>query len=403
MAHASFERLLERCLQELAHTGDVEASLRCYPQYADRLRPLLEMAQATRRYYDAVPEAPGGLEAGRERLLVAAAQQRVSGIGATPVPTDRAGRTAGRKMKFAFAPRLIAVLLAVVVGAAAFGGGVVWAADNSLPGDLFYPVKLAIEDVRLALASAPKDQIDLALQFVEERAEEIQALVGVSHQVPDEAVTRMERHVERALARTAWASDEETAGLLMQIAKRTRTQEQRLEQIQATAPQQARPGLGRAAAVCRWGAEAAEAGLIDPQAFRWRYRHQHGTPAPANEPQQLTVTPGDDQEQEPTSVSTPRATPQGPQATFVPQPTPQGPQATFVPQPTPQGPRATFAPQPTPQGPQATSMPQPTPKGPRATFVPQPTPQGPQATFVPQPTPQGPRATPVPQATPRGP
>jgi len=38
-------------------------------QHADRLRPLLEMAQATRRYYDAVPEAPGGLAAGRDGLI----------------------------------------------------------------------------------------------------------------------------------------------------------------------------------------------------------------------------------------------------------------------------------------------------------------------------------------------
>ena len=71
------DRLLEYCLRELGRTGDVEASLECCPQHADRLRPLLEMAQIALCYYDIVPEAPGELLAGRERLLTLAAQQRV--------------------------------------------------------------------------------------------------------------------------------------------------------------------------------------------------------------------------------------------------------------------------------------------------------------------------------------
>ena len=72
----SLEKSLEHCLQELARTNDVETSLRRHPQHADRLRPLLETAQMTRRHFEAVPEAPNGLVAGRERLLAIAAQQR---------------------------------------------------------------------------------------------------------------------------------------------------------------------------------------------------------------------------------------------------------------------------------------------------------------------------------------
>ena len=379
MARVSFKRSLERCLQELTRTGDVEASLRRYPQYAGQLRPLLEMAQATHRYYEAVPEAPGGLAAGRKRLLAMAAQQRARGVGAASATRTATTRTAGRKIQLIFATRLIAVLLVVVVGTAALGGGVVWAAGDSLPGDLLYPVKLATEDVRLALTSAPADQVDLALQFVEERAEEVQTLVVAGRQVPDETVTRMERHIERALTQAAWASDEEITGLLTQIAGCTRTQAQVLEQVQMTAPQQAQPGLEHAATVCRQGAEAAEDGLNDPQAFRRRYRHQRGarpepaegTPEPTSVPEQVTVTPGGDQEQEQdqeryqqqdqertyTPVGAPHITPHGPRATLVPQATPRDAQATPRLQVTPHGPQATSVPQATPQGPQWTPVP----------------------------------------------
>ena len=398
---ASFEQSLEHCLQELARTDDVEASLQRYPQHADRLRPLLEMAQATRYYYKDVPEAPGGLAVGREQMLAAAAQQRARGVSATSTSTTRSW-----KMRLALSTRLIAVLLIVVLGTAALGSGVVWAAQDSLPGDLLYPVKLVTEDLRLALASGPANQVDLALQFVEERAGEVQALAAAGRPIPGGTVARMEGHIERALTQAAWAPDEETAGLLTQITARTRTQQQGLEQAQATAPQQTQARLERAVIACREGAEAAEHGLSDPQTFRWRYRDQHGAPEPTREPEQMTATPADDegrgregtpqqnqerdQQQDREGERTPHVTPQGPQATAAPQVTPQGPQATSVPQVTPEGPQATAAPQVTPQGPQATSMPQVTPQGPQVTAAPQVTPQDPQG---PPDTPQSPRAT----------
>ncbi|HUV89696.1 MAG TPA: hypothetical protein VMY80_08585, partial [Anaerolineae bacterium] len=72
-----YEQLLERCLQEVARTGDAEAVLAHYPQHADRLRPLLQVALATSQMYADVPAPPRGLAAGRRRLLETAAQQRV--------------------------------------------------------------------------------------------------------------------------------------------------------------------------------------------------------------------------------------------------------------------------------------------------------------------------------------
>ncbi|MEE9616980.1 MAG: DUF5667 domain-containing protein, partial [Anaerolineae bacterium] len=292
MAKVSFDQSLERCLQKIVRTGDIEASLRRYPQYADRLHPLLEMAQATRRHYEAVPEAPGGLAVGRERLLAVAAQQRARIVAATPAAGTATTRIKGRRMKLVFATRLVTVLLAVVVGTAVLGGGIVWAAGDSLPGDLLYPVKLVTEDVRLALAPAPADQVDLALWLTEERAEEVQALVAAGRPVPDETVVRMEQHVERALTQAAWASDEkEMAGLLTCIAERTRTQAQVLEQAQAMASRQAQAGLERAVTACQRGAEAAEDGLNDPQMFRQMFRHRKPVGTPPTAPHSPLATP----------------------------------------------------------------------------------------------------------------
>lgn len=358
-------------MQDLTRTGDVEASLRRYPQYTDRLRPLLETAQVIRHHYDAVPEAPGGLAAGRERMLAVAAQQRARNVGVLATPAITTTRGKGRRKRFVFAMRFITVLLAIIVGTSALGGGTLWAAGNSLPGDLLYPIKLATEDIRLALTSAPADQVGLALQFVEERVEEIQALVTAGRRVPDETIVRLERHIESALIQAAWVSDEEIVDLLTCIASRTHVQAQTLEQAQATAPQRDQAGLERAVTVCRQGKAAAESGLNDPQAFRRRYRHQQETLEPTSESEQATVTPEGNQVQEQeqelyqrqnqernlTPIGMPSTTPHEPHATPVPQTTSPSSHATPSPRITPHGPQATPDPQATTQGPQRTCVP----------------------------------------------
>jgi hypothetical protein len=418
------EQQLERCLQDLARTGDVEVSLRRYPQYADQLRPLVEIAQATRRYYTTVPQAPGGLKAGRERFLATAAQQRARNLSVRSEAGVTATRTTrGRKKRLAFAMRLVGALLAIVMGTVSLGGGIVWAANASLPGDLLYPVKTTVEDARLALVSAPEHQVGLALQFAEERVEEIQTLAEAGRQVPNVATARLERHIEQALVQAAWVPAEKMDSILDQIARRTRTQTQVLEQKQtqvaSTASQQVRVALEQAVAVCRRGAEVAQAGLRDPQAFRQHYRYQPGTPRPADEEWLVTITPGVDQRrdqeqrqergQEPTStpVSGPHMTPegptQGPRVTYKPRNLPQDPQSTTGPQTTPQpkepapGPQATSQPQEPAPGPQATSQPQEPPPELQATPQPQEPSSKPQATSQPQEPSPRPQATSQPQ------
>jgi hypothetical protein len=275
MTERRFEHLLERCLQEVARTGDTQAVLRRYPQHADHLRPLLEVALATGHTYADVPEPPGRLAAGRMRLLEAAARQRER-APATQTSTRR--KETRPKMKLLLATRLISAILAVVVGIAGIGGGIASAASDSLPGDALYPVKMAGEDLRQSLASTPEAQVRLALQFSDERLAEIEALAEHGLPVPETVVARMERHISRAMNRAAWASEADMPGLLEQIAQRTQAQAQRLEQLRASAQGQNQAQLQKARRICQQAQEEAMAGLGDPQAFRSRYQHREGMP-----------------------------------------------------------------------------------------------------------------------------
>jgi hypothetical protein len=387
------DQALEHCMQELARTGDVEASLELYPQYADQLRPLLEVARAAHRHFEAVPEAPGGLTAGRERMLAAAARHRAQGSRAISATKGVGGRAGSRRIRLGLALRFIAIVLVIFGGIAALGGGVVWAAGDSLPGDRLYPVKLMVEDVRLALATTPDARIDLELWFIEVRTDEVEALATAERLVPDETFVRMEWHVTRVLTQAAWASDDAIAGLLERIAGRIRAQTQRLEQAQATSSPQARADLERAAVICRWGVEEAESGLDDVQAFRRRHRDQSGTPRPTHELEWMTATPRGDQEQSLTATPTPQATPWGSQMTPSPRSTLGGDLATRTPRPTPRPLQVTPEPRPTSQGGEATHQPSTTPQHQQETPMPHPTLQGPQMTPRPQHTPQGQQQT----------
>jgi hypothetical protein len=283
-----YEQLLEHCLQEVARTGDAEAVLAHYPQHADRLRPLLQVALATSQMYADVPAPPRGLAAGRERLLEAAAQQRAQ----APATRTLSHNTERKpKMQLLFATKIVSAVLAVMVSLSAVGGGAAVAANGSIPGDVLYPVKLTSEDVRMALASAPAGQVALALQFADQRVAEIRAMVGRERQVPETVVTRMEQHVSQAMNQAARASDEEMPGLLERIMQRTQAQAQALEQLRARAQEQNQAQLEEAERICEQAHEEARAGLDDPRTFRARYQHREGMPEDVTPPQPSTPGP----------------------------------------------------------------------------------------------------------------
>lgn len=380
----TFEQALARCLDDMARTGDIEASLRPYPRWTDRLRPLLETAQAARRAYCIVPEPPGGLADGRARMLAAASQRALHHTA----PTVR--RSAPRRF---FIPRWAAVMGLVLMSIIVLGGGIVRAAADSLPGDWLYPVKWTVEDARMAFASGNVARTHLALEFVGERVTEMQVLVEAERPVYDEVVTRMAGDIERALVQAAWAPDADFVGLLVQITESSRVQVETLEEARQVASPAAEAGIIRAIAVCQQGGEAAAAGLRDPQAFRQRYRHQEGDPTSTASP---TVLPA----VHPASTDTPLPLTASPAPTVSRGPhdelTPTVPFLTAAPQRTPQGPHPTATPMSSSPGPQSTSGVQHTPAPSQPTGE-SPTPQGPSATGVPAQIPQGPPSTPGPK------
>src|SRR3989344_8709522 len=71
--------------------------------------------------------------------------------------------------KLRFKYMIAALILALVMG----GGGTVAAAQNDLPGEALYGVKLASERVAERLSVAPEARVKLEARFAQRRAEEL--------------------------------------------------------------------------------------------------------------------------------------------------------------------------------------------------------------------------------------
>lgn len=171
------EAILDECLSQLNNDQTVEACLAQHPALATDLEPLLRMADQCRSLQSSSEPATPALQAGRQRLLSAAAVRRMAQEERRA--TSRAPWRALRLLRKSAAAALLMVLLA-----AALGGGTIAASARSLPGDTLYPVKRMTEDLQLVLTLGREARAQLTVRLEERRREEVKAILS-SHRIAD--------------------------------------------------------------------------------------------------------------------------------------------------------------------------------------------------------------------------
>lgn len=151
-------------------TENLEAVARGVRRIEDVSDP--ELRDAIRTALGLEGEGPG-LDAARRarirRIVLAAASPQ------PPRPSDRA--IGFLTVLAAPAPYAVRFLAAVILGLGLVAGATVASAD-SLPDDVLYGVKLAAEQVRLALAVAPEDRASVELSLAEHRLGEAERLAA---------------------------------------------------------------------------------------------------------------------------------------------------------------------------------------------------------------------------------
>lgn len=359
------QHALDQCLQTLAAGESLEACLARFPDQRQELEPMLAAVlrlQAVRR----LQAPPAFHQAARGRLLAAIeAAPRPVAPGRMPLSQRFMASLAGILQPPRLAPlalRLALVLILLTAGTAATA----YAAQDALPGNPLYAVKLAGEDVHLRLATDPAT---LRLTFAQRRLDEAHMLLQRG----------LDRNLPAALARydqilLAWSIAAGTAGLgdpadtslrlaaqidqLQTLASQAPPEQQTLVQASQQMAQQALLRLPTAPTPTPQPAidtpDAPTAALDSRPSATPSPADDHARPAPGS-------TPDDGRHPTPTTATPVQGGHRGPEGAPSPDHTPGGgadrPERTS----TPSGPNQTPAPGRTPGGdhgrPEATSTP----------------------------------------------
>src|SRR5512133_2811611 len=174
------DRLLQTCL-DLIRNGhlSMEEVLALYPEHVEEFRPRLEamlwLTQATPLF----EPRPGFVHASQRRLVERIKQESAVQTGVPVAPAVSLGFFAWLSNFFGqkrFAVQF-AVVLVLIIALFVSSTGVALAAQDTIPGDNLYPVKLAVENLQLAVTTSAAGEARLRTDFAKRRLLEIQSLV----------------------------------------------------------------------------------------------------------------------------------------------------------------------------------------------------------------------------------
>jgi hypothetical protein len=178
------------------------------------------------------------------------------------------------QQKEKFAMNLIISTL-VIAGLLFGGGATVSAAQNDLPTEPLYQIKLVSEDASVWLAHDPIMKIEMLMEQAQTRTEEMAALASAGITPPAGLATRMQDRIQQALHLTATLDDAEMAAALDQIRTHLQTQDQLMKQIQDGACTECEPILQQTRDLLRTHLGQVEGSIADPGTFRNQNQQQN--------------------------------------------------------------------------------------------------------------------------------
>lgn len=167
--------VIDSCLDSLI-SGEValEEVLKQYPEYADKLRPFLETALWIEQHKQ-VFNAPAGLKASQKTILQqkypSHLQKVYSGFFWDGLVIKFQSLFSSRTLQLAGSLALVMILLF------SSSTGIVLAAQNSIPGDLFYQPKLTLEKAALFFSVDDIRDAELLVEFTDRRLFEVESVI----------------------------------------------------------------------------------------------------------------------------------------------------------------------------------------------------------------------------------
>lgn len=181
---------------------------------------------------------------------------------------------------------LASILAALVL---VFGGSgmTVYAAQDSLPSDFLYPLKLQLEELRLDLNTEPVKEVWLMTAFANHRADEIVQLANQGEEIPAGLVTQLETQLNTMMEMVANLDPDTAEVCLLQVRQNLRTRDQ--VRSMTAMPEDVNPPLMQLQHTLQFHHRLAEIGVDDPLEFRNQFRFQQD--GNAGPPEEVTETP----------------------------------------------------------------------------------------------------------------
>ncbi len=216
-----------------------------YPEHRNELATLLDAALILRSAQFPSP-SPAYFKAGKARLIAQIKQEQQVTV------FDRWSNFVRALTPSSLKRQAVSLALLVTLLFAMLSGGTLYASAHALPGDALYPVKTAVEDLRLFVAGDERDS-ELHGQYATLRVEEIQTLLEAGRE--QDLSIALERFEENLLSAShllenpkpgdeGWA-EQKAAHLEDQMSHHVEV----LGSVLEKAPPSAKPGLERAIAV----------------------------------------------------------------------------------------------------------------------------------------------------------
>jgi len=126
-----------------------------------------------------------------------------------------------------------AILSILVVAGLLFGGGAtVRAAQDDLPNEPLYAVKMWTEDLSLRFMDNGEDKVNRLMELSQIRIQEMDQLVKAGEPIPDQVRLRLEDHIRQALQICVNLDDPTLERALLQIRDRLQQQDRDMAQQQ---------------------------------------------------------------------------------------------------------------------------------------------------------------------------
>jgi len=176
-----------------------------------------------------------------------------------------------RKEKFAM-NALVSLILAasLLLG----GGATVAAAQDDLPNQSLYQLKLWTENAKMAMTGDPQEQAALLMNMAKTRVQEMAALADMGITPPDQVRERLEQHLHQALQLAANMDEATRNQTLLQLRDCLQTQEQVMQQLQLHANAETEPLFTRTRQMLQKQLHLVDEGLADPQGFQYMMNNQ---------------------------------------------------------------------------------------------------------------------------------